>query len=75
MSESDRLGYCGFLQELPVFLAGMDAEYRSVVMKRIWAWLSQRLFVSEAPVARPVIRLDTPDAPWSLSQVEELRWA
>lgn len=45
-------------------------------MKRIWAWLSERLFVSDPaePVQRP-IAMDTPDAPWSLSQVNELRWA
>ena len=46
-------------------------------MKRIWAWLSERLFVSEplAPVMEKPLAMDTPDAPWSLSQVNELRWA
>lgn len=45
-------------------------------MKRIWGWLSERLFVSAEPVS-VVHRLsiDTPDAPWSLNQVNELRWA
>lgn len=77
MSETDRLGSCGFLQDLPVFRAGTDAECASLVMKRIWAWLSEHLFTSAEPVSakRPVLKLDTPDAPWSLSQVEELRWA
>jgi hypothetical protein len=45
-------------------------------MKRIWGWLSEVLFVEAKapPVARAVIAIDTPEA-WSLSQVNELRWA
>jgi hypothetical protein len=46
-------------------------------MKRIWAWLSERLFVSEsdATAARALVSIETPAAPWSLSDVQELRWA
>lgn len=45
-------------------------------MKRIWGWLSERLFASE-PVkpVRHVIAIETPSAAWSLTEVNELRWA
>jgi hypothetical protein len=45
-------------------------------MKRIWGWLSE-LFAHVEPVTvtRHAIARDTPAAPWSLSQIEELRWA
>lgn len=48
-------------------------------MKRLWAWLSD-LFVSEPAAVtvthRPIaIAVDTPDAPWTIHQVSELRWA
>ncbi len=47
-----------------------------LVMNRIWGWLSEVLFVSvkTEPAVRAVIALDTPEE-WSLSQVNELRWA
>ena len=45
-------------------------------MKRIWGWLSEVLFVAEPkPVARPLLTVETPSEAWSLSQVNELRWA
>jgi hypothetical protein len=71
-----RQSFRGFWASAGTFLLGTDGESTQFVMKRIWAWLSE-LFASAEPVAvtRHVIARDTPPAPWSLSQVEELRWA
>ena len=47
-------------------------------MKRIWGWLSERLFVAAPPLAqsvtRPGLKLDTPQA-FSLADVDALRFA
>lgn len=49
-------------------------------MKRIWGWLSERLFVSVAdaplalPAARPSLKLDTPQV-FTIADVDALRFA